>query len=113
MAGGADPSAVLDIIGDYVPPDAESGIPARRIAEGVVHALEVGGYRIVRAGMVPQLDALEHTVQVLNGVASLDVDAVIADAADARNTVRSLAELAIVVLGLDPADRDETDGTET
>lgn len=112
MAGGADPSAVLDIIGDYVPPDAESGIPARRIAEGVVHALEVGGYRIVRAGMVPRLDELKHTAEILQSL-SPRLEKFTPGVATSVVTLKWLIELSTVTLGLDLDDVDETDGADS
>jgi hypothetical protein len=109
--GGADPAAVLDIISDNVP--APAGTNPRGFATGIVEALEVGGYRIVRAGMVPQLDPLKRTADAMRAASAVitPTDMKNGRVLAAAQTIDMLGTLAAAVLGLDLDDVDQHDGT--
>lgn len=75
-----------------------------------LEALESEGYRVVRAGMVPHLDALDEAEQMLTRLWHIS-GAIHSpqEAGEAATQIRQLRELALMVLGIDRTDVDELD----
>jgi NAD(P)-dependent dehydrogenase (short-subunit alcohol dehydrogenase family) len=70
--------------------------------------LEAAGYRVVRAGLVPRLDALDESEQMLRQLANIaDHIHNRSDIGRAADQIRALRNLALVVLGIDRDDVDE------
>jgi hypothetical protein len=73
-----------------------------------LEALETEGYQVVRAGLVPRIDALDDAEQMLDRLGS--IIGAIHDprkARDAATQIRQLRELALLVLRIDRDDVDE------
>lgn len=71
--------------------------------------LEAEGYRVVRAGMVPKFDDLDSISMMLEVLAQR-VDGHSAEANQADLTLRTLRDLALLVLRIDRDDVDQTGG---
>ncbi len=70
--------------------------------------LEVAGYRVVRAGLVPRLDALDESEQVLRQLSNIAGRIHSrTETGQAADQIRALRDLALVVLGIDRDDVDE------
>lgn len=72
--------------------------------------LEEAGYRVVRAGMVPQFDDLDDVAAMLSRLGSWggQVQHNSIRARDASTTIRQLRDLAVLVLRIDPDAIDQT-----
>lgn len=79
--------------------------------EGALEELEAEGYRVVRAGMVPRLDALDEVERMLDRLGGI-----LGAIHDSRKTgeaawqIQQLRKLALLVLGIDRDDVDEVTG---
>jgi hypothetical protein len=73
-----------------------------------LEALEAEGYEVVRAGLVPQLDALDDAERMLDCLG--EISGAIHDPGKARHAatqIRQLRELALLVLRIDRDDVDD------
>lgn len=88
----------------------------QRTHEGAdpLEALEEAGYAVVRAGMVPRLDALDEAEQMLTRLWHISGQIHSpGKAGDAATQIRQLRELALMVLGIDRADVDDPQGGQS
>lgn len=77
------------------------------MGEELLDDLEQAGYRVVRAGMVPQLADLDSVAEMLEGLTGISGEIhSVRDVSQAEAMIRQLRRLAVLVLRLDLADVD-------